>query len=182
MASEASMPVRVDEAYPERCPHCGEELAHPKAFDQNITRQAIYRRHRRNHFGWGGQDDYDPDDDPLLSRNTGAGEEELNEEHKFDTQYYRVEFRDEYKQEVVVEAHNESKAEEIADLERDPMHAEPVQTLHTESRAVGEASQASIDYLEKIGLLPADHDVSEEDIQELADEQWEKSDEVRDDE
>ncbi|WP_435125445.1 hypothetical protein [Halobaculum sp. D14] len=85
-----------------------------------------------------------------------------------DTQTYQVEFHYEYVEQVTVEAPCKSDAREIA-REKQSLRGEYVDTIHTDSWELDEPSQASIEYLEAFNLLPDDHDVTREDIKEVAD-------------
>lgn len=154
------------QSYPQECPHCSRALAHPGELDMNITAQQIYRRHRRKHFDWSGEGEYDPDDDPYLSANTGADEDGLSEECQIDTQTYEVQFTYEVVETVRVEAANKHEAKELASHEQ-THRGEYIDTLWTDTIEYGEPSQASVEYLEIFGLLPDDHDVTEDDLQEL---------------
>ena len=90
--SESQPPLNSATCYPETCAICGRSLAHPSEFDDSITGSAIYRRHRRQHFDWNDSGEYDPADDPFLSENTGADDEDgLPEDCQIETQTYTVE-------------------------------------------------------------------------------------------
>lgn len=93
-------------------------------------------------------------------------EEKIPEHALFDTKTFRVEFKMEYVEVVTVEAPSKADAKREAEEVR-TYNGEYMMDLHTEKRAVSDASQASIDYLETHNLLPDDHDVTEEDIQRL---------------
>lgn len=169
------------DAYPDKCPVCGRTLAWPEELDEDLGPSAIYRRHRRNHYAWGGKGEYDPSEDPYLSQNVGADEEEddLNEDCKVDTQYFEVEFTYEMRETIVVEATDSRDAIEQAEHKK-TYDVELVDTLFTDTIEYGEPSQASLDYLENAGLLPADHDVTEDDIEDLVADSSEDDSEVSD--
>lgn len=153
------------------CPYCGNELVHPSELDQSIGRGTIWRRHRRTHYDWGDRD-VDPDDDPYLSKNVGPEHEDLDEDCKIETQQYEITFHDEHVERVFVEAANEHEAKEAAELER-TYNGEFIETIHTERREVGDPSQASVDYLERMGMLPDDHDVTPSDLERMIEEECE---------
>lgn len=156
---------------PETCPICGRTLAHPDELDEQMSQHDIYRAHRRAHYSWGHKENYDPDSDPYLSQNVGPDieDERLEEDCIVDTQHYEVKFHTEHVERVVVEASNSGEAKQLAEHKR-TYKGEFRDTIHTDKRPVGEPSQASIDYLEAAGLLPADHDVTPDDIEELVSE------------
>lgn len=166
MSTQAEL-ISTD-SYDGTCGVCGRELVRSHELDGQLTRVQIHRRHRRQHYDWSGIGEYDPDNDPYLSRNHGPDHEELDDDCRMDTQTYEITFHDEYVETVRVEAANKGEAKEIAELER-THDGELIETIHTERRAVSEKSQASIEYLEDIGLLPEDHDVTPSDIKELVD-------------
>lgn len=93
-------------------------------------------------------------------------EDKIPDHALFDTKTYRVEYRMEFVEVVTVEARSKSDAEREAEHHR-TYKGDYKMDVHTEKRAVGDASQASIEYLENNGLLPDDHDVTAEDIDRL---------------
>lgn len=93
-------------------------------------------------------------------------EDKIPEHALFDTKTYRVEFKMEYVEVVTVEAPSKADAKREAEEVR-TYDGEYMMDLHTEKRAVSGASQASIDYLETHNLLPDDHDVTQQDIEDL---------------
>jgi hypothetical protein len=90
--------------------------------------------------------------------------EAVKEEARVETQRWQITFHDEHVERVFVEAATKHEAKEIAKEER-TYTGEFIQTIHTETDAHGEPSAASIEYLEKFGLLPDDHDVTVEDLE-----------------
>lgn len=94
--------------------------------------------------------------------------EGLSEDCNIETQTYRVEFVDECREVVHVEASNKSEAKWVAEEER-TYDSEYIDNLHTRTEDWGEKSLASIEYLEVHGLLPDDHDVTPADLERLAD-------------
>jgi len=175
MSEPASLQRAKVQNFPDECPMCGETLVSPDELDEKISRRAIWRAHRRNHYDWGSEGEYDPDTDPYLSRNLGPEHEDLDQDCQIDTQHYEVEFYYEKRESVVVEASTKHEAKRIAKEER-TLRGEYVQTIHTERRAIGEPSQASVEYLEAFGFLPEDHDVTADDLAELMDESDESVD------
>ena len=156
--SESQPPLNSATCYPETCAICGRSLAHPSEFDDSITGSAIYRRHRRQHFDWNDSGEYDPADDPFLSENTGADDEDgLPEDCQIETQTYTVERTYEVVEHVTVEAASKAEAKQLA-KEKATYDGEYVDTLWSDTRTHGEPSQASTDYLELFGLLPEDYD------------------------
>lgn len=144
----------------DKCPHCQKTLAHPDELDENLSHSQIYRRHRRVHFAWG--DVPEGEEGTYLSGDSGTDfDDSVPEDCKLDTQTYEVDFHMEVVETVVVEAPNESMAKERAQHYRE-YTGEYKQTIHTDMTPWGEPSQASIKYLETTGLLPEDHDVTEE--------------------
>lgn len=93
-------------------------------------------------------------------------EEKVPDHALVDTQTWKVTFHYEMVETVTVEAANKFEAKQEAE-ELQTYNGEIMETLHTEKRAWGEKSQASMDYLERYNLLPDDHDVTEEDIQKV---------------
>lgn len=83
-----------------------------------------------------------------------------------DTQTWEVTFHYTCVETVRVEADNKHNAKERAELER-TYDGEIMETVHTDRRALGEKSQASIEWLEYHSLLPDDHDVAPEDLEQL---------------
>lgn len=154
------------------CPYCGHELVHPSELDENISRGTIWRRHRRTHYEWC-ERDVDLEDDPYLSKNHGPDHDDLDRECQIDTQQYEITFHDEHVETVNVEASDKHQAKEIAEHER-TYNGEFTHTLHTEKREVGDPSQASVDYLERMGLLSDDHDVTPSDLERMIEEETEE--------
>lgn len=150
MVAEAA---RSYAAYPDTCPHCGEKLAHPDTLDENLTRQQIYRRHRRVHFDWGNV----PEDEVGEYLDGGDGEDGLPDDCQFDTQTFTVHLHYEMVERVTVEAADRHQARRLAE-ERRNFGGEYIQTMHIETEAYGKKSQASEDYLKDRGLLPEDWD------------------------
>jgi len=92
---------------------------------------------------------------------------ELTDDCNIATQTYEVEFVDEYREVVRVEACNSSEARTKAKHAR-TYDGEYIDTLHTDTRQRGEESIASLEYLEYHGLLPDDHSVTPDDLKQLA--------------
>lgn len=134
------------------CSICDADLIHPNQLDESLSRKQIYRRHRRVHFEWG--EDHEGDEGRYIAGDV-VEKKDLSEDCEIDTQMFTVTFYDEYRETVIVEARNESEAEDIASDIR-PHNGEWTQTLHTESEAETDPSQAGEDYLKRIGLLPDD--------------------------
>lgn len=95
-------------------------------------------------------------------------EEKVPEDALLNTQTYQVTYHYEMVETVRVEAASKPEAKRFAE-ERRTFDGEITHTLHTEKHAYGNESQASLEYLEQLGLLPDDHDVTEEDIKRLLD-------------
>lgn len=93
-------------------------------------------------------------------------EEKVPEDALLNTQTYQVNYHYEMVETVHVEAASKPEAKRLAEEQRS-FDGEITHTHHTESHAFGIKSQASLDYLERLGLLPEDHDVTEEDIERL---------------
>lgn len=93
-------------------------------------------------------------------------EKDFGDDCLIDTQTWEVTFYTEHRETVYVEASHKSEAETKAKHER-TYNGEFTHDLHTERRAVSDASQATIEYLEFHGLLPDDHNVTEDDIAEI---------------
>jgi hypothetical protein len=93
-------------------------------------------------------------------------EERVPDEAKVETQTYKITFHYECVETVTVEAANKSEAKAAAER-RQTYDGEILDTIHTERRALGDKSVATLDYLEEYNLLPDDHDVTREDIMEL---------------
>ncbi len=91
---------------------------------------------------------------------------ELTDDCNIATQTYEVEFVCEYREVVRVEASNSSEARTKAQHTR-TYNGEYIDTLHTETRARGEESMASLKYLEFHGLLPDEHSVTPDDLEQL---------------
>jgi hypothetical protein len=83
-----------------------------------------------------------------------------------ETQTYKVEFHYTAVEVVTVEAEHESEAKRLAEDYRS-YDGEYQDTVHTKTRSWGEPSPASVEWLEDVGLLPDDHDVSQSDIDRL---------------
>jgi hypothetical protein len=98
----------------------------------------------------------------------GGIEDQVPDHALFDTKTYEVTFHYEMRETVIVEASTKGEAKEFArDLQT--YDGEITHTLHTDKRVRDGPSQASVDHLEMLGLLPEDHDVTDEDIQALLD-------------
>lgn len=93
-------------------------------------------------------------------------EEKIPEHARVETQQWVVEFHYTAVEQVVVEASDKLEAREHAREARayDP---EILDTVHVDRRARGEPSPASIEYLELVGLLPEDHDVTQEELEQV---------------
>lgn len=92
---------------------------------------------------------------------------ELSDDCNISTQTYDVEFVCEYREVVRVEASNSSEARTKAQHKR-TYNGEYIDTIHTETRTIGDESIASLEYLEYHGLLPDDHTVTPDDLKQLA--------------
>lgn len=155
--SESQSPLNSATCYPDTCAICGRSLAHRSEFDDELACSTIYRRHRRQHFGWNDSGEYDPEDDPYLSENAGADDDGLPEDCQLDTQTYTVERTYEVVEHVTVEAASIGEAKQLA-KEEATYNGDYLDTLWSDARSHGEPSQASIDYLELFGLLPEDYE------------------------
>lgn len=93
-------------------------------------------------------------------------EEKIPDEAKTETQTFEVTFHYECVETVHVEATSKAEAREAAEREQ-TFDGEILDTIHTERRALGDTSVASIDYLEEYGILEEDHDVTREDLLRL---------------
>jgi hypothetical protein len=91
---------------------------------------------------------------------------DLEEDCLIDTQQWEVTFYTEHRETVVVEASHKSEAKTAAKRAR-TYDGQFTHDLHTERRAVSDESQATIEYLETYGLLPEDHNVTPEHIEEI---------------
>lgn len=141
------------DSYPEYCPHCGERLQHPENLEEEgLTRNQIYRRHRRVHVG------------TTPSEPTGTYLMEDDRDHPllpddcvFDTKTFRLEQHYTATSIVTVEAATEAEAKEIAkfDIDDDP---EIQERVHVRTDTIDGPDQASIEYLKKHGLLDEDWD------------------------
>lgn len=116
----------------------------------------ILRRHQHEH-------PHDLDDERDVTDEKPA----LSDDCNISTQIYEVEFYYEYRETVRVEATSKSEAKWVAE-EKATLQGEYTDTIHTSQRAVGDASIATVDYLETHGLLPEDHDVTPDDLARLA--------------
>jgi hypothetical protein len=94
-------------------------------------------------------------------------EEQIPDHAQLETNTYRVKFHYECVETVTVEATDKSDARTTAERRR-TLDGEYMDTIHTRTSAWGDASQASIEYLEERNLLPDDHDVTQEDLERLA--------------
>lgn len=83
-----------------------------------------------------------------------------------DTKTYEVTFHYEVVETIRVEASHKAEAKREAEQVQ-TFDGEYMETLHTEKRPIGDASPASIEYLEDHALLPDDHDVTQEDLNRL---------------
>lgn len=90
-------------------------------------------------------------------------EEKVPDHAKLSTQTYEVRFFYELEEVIHVEATDKSDAKRQAEHYQ-TYDGEVTHTLHTERRAIGDASAVSVEYLENNGLLPDDHDVTQDDI------------------
>jgi hypothetical protein len=93
-------------------------------------------------------------------------DEKIPDHAKVETQQWMVEFHYTAVERVKVEASDKHDAKEAAELQRD-YDGEIMETLHTDKRALGGPSPASLEWLEYHQLLPEDHDVSQEEIDKL---------------
>ena len=136
------------------CPTCGESVLRS-------------RRQSHNHD----LTDADPVEDAVEKRLLDT----VPSEARVKTKTYRVEFVYECREVVRVEAEHESEAKWKAEEERSYDY-ELVDTLHTDTSAWGEASAATLEYLETHRLLPDDHDVTQADIEAAIEADQEASD------
>ena len=97
-------------------------------------------------------------------------EEKVPEHAIRETQTWIVDFHYTCVERVKVEADSKHDAKEAAERAR-TYDGEYMETVHTDRRTVGEPSPASIEWLEDRGLLPDDHDVTQEDIDQLVESQ-----------
>lgn len=140
---------------PRYCPYCGGELVDPddapervpRGTDEAIRQTIVWRRHRRVHLPYFDvpEDregaylvDEDDDDGPFV-------------ESEIETQTYEVAFHDEHVEYVTVEAATKGEAKERAEDLR-TYDGEFTHTIHTETRAQGEQSAPSEEYLEWCGI------------------------------
>jgi hypothetical protein len=91
---------------------------------------------------------------------------ELSEDCLISTRTWEVTFYYETRETVRVEAAHNTEAKRLAREKRE-LRGGFVQETHDESRELSDGSQATIDYLEQHGLLPQDHDVTQEDIERI---------------
>lgn len=120
--------------------------------DENILRS---RRYDHPH-------ELEPHSDYLLRK---AKEKVPEEWHAATTGRYRVEFHYEMVETVWVEAANRSDAKRVAEDERD-YNGEITHTVHTDTLKYGE-SPVSVEYLETMGWLADDHDLTQDDIDRI---------------
>lgn len=95
-------------------------------------------------------------------------DEKIPDHAKRETQQWEVTFHYTCIEQVVVEASDKHDAKRAAELHRD-YDGEVQETVHTERRALGDPSPASIEWLEYHNLLPEDHGVTGEDLTRVMD-------------
>lgn len=93
--------------------------------------------------------------------------EKVPDHANLSTATYRVEFHYEVVETIVVEATDKADAKREAEHQQ-TYDGEYMETIHTSKRQVGDESLVSIEYLERNGLLPEDHDVTEADLRRAA--------------
>jgi hypothetical protein len=92
-------------------------------------------------------------------------QEKIPDHANIETQSWVVEFHDTHIERVTVEASHKAEAKNVAEEVR-TYDGELMETgIHVDRRPIGEASMASIEYLEDRGLLPEDHDITQTDLQ-----------------
>jgi len=93
-------------------------------------------------------------------------DEKIPDHAKVETQQYIVDFHYTCVERVKVEASHKAEAKRIGEEIR-TYDGEVLDTVHTEKRTVGDPGPPTIEYLESHNLLPEDHDVTQDDLDQL---------------
>jgi hypothetical protein len=156
-------------AAPRYCPECGDRLVEPALLEESLSRTQIWRRHRRTHYGWG-DGPTDPEEPSFLlhdSEHLDDGDRTyLEMAADQDVAEYTVEFHEEHIERVTVEAATKSEAKDLAEDKR-THNTEPTHVVHTDVRKSRSRDVPSVEYLEKVGLLPKsirESELSDEEI------------------
>lgn len=124
----------------------------------------VFRSRRRDHpHDLGGADS-------VAEAQRKQLEAKIPDAAKTETQTFEVTFHYKCIETVRVEAASKAEARDVAERKR-TYDGEFVDTIHTERRALGDKSVASIEYLEACGILPEDHDVTPADLERLVGDQ-----------
>lgn len=132
-------------------------LRHCAACDEYVLRSEWddHEAHHRDALGLGRYRTIPGEDEDEDDATDTSG---LPEDCVFDTQTYTVEYHYAVVETITVEAQSKADAKEQASHHQD-YNGEYVETLHTDVfNYNSEPSQASIDYLKAVGLLPQDYD------------------------
>jgi len=108
------------------------------------------------------------DADAVERHRTKESVSKVPEHALVETQTYVVEYHYEIVEQVRVEASDKHDAKTMAEYKQ-TYDGELMDTLHTSTRAHGEPSTATIEYLEERNLLPDDHDVTPTDLERALD-------------